>query len=119
MDLLLRYLMLDLAGRAAILGFLLWPAFRLARKVGYSRKYAWLLCAVSAGCALGTLVLDTYLARDLDHFAKVITYFPPVLVAFLGRIVFSPFAAGVVPFIYLTFQKWPLEVRATQPEIFG
>jgi len=113
------YLGVVVLAQATTVAFVLWPIFRIVRKAGYGRRYAWFLCIACAACSCAMSMLGYEAA--VHGWRAGMTRTAPGDLVLIGAMQFalSPFTFLILPVIYFTFQKWPLEGRDKEADIFG
>ena len=115
----------SLVGQLAIVILILWVIFRVARKVGYRRGWAWSLVSISLLLAvighLGDDLLGGYLLNSVRReFRETFKLNLGELVALtVVHFAFSPFTLSVIPLLYCSFRKWPHEIREKDVDVFG
>jgi hypothetical protein len=109
-----------IAAQVATVAFIVWPFFRIVRKAGFDRRAAWTVCVLCAGCSFGMSGLNVAIAMQgwIKSIAGELTLMRMVLVG-IGQFVLSPFTACVIPLVFFTYRKWPLEGRSQETDIFG
>ena len=91
--------------------FLLWPVYRIVRKAGFSMGYAVILLATCAGITLfgrvAHMVLTTFYAAMPGHSAD--SMLNVLLLDHLFDLALSSSVIGLIPILYFSFRRWPLQ----------
>src|SRR5690348_10119115 len=94
-----------------------WPIYRIARRVGYRKVQAWAFVACSIALSVAGLVLYAVAA---DHGWLFNAATPLQLLGTAAtNFAFTSSTLVIVPTLYLSFKKWPLELQRRETEIFG
>lgn len=106
-------------GELATLAIVLWMVFRVVRKAGFRRPQAWKTVAISLLLAVTGDLVGNYLGIALDWASHARNFTIPELAAYTAvSFVLSPFTLGIVPLLYYSFRRWPVEIRASDADVF-
>jgi hypothetical protein len=103
----------------ATVAFVLWPAFRMISKAGYSNRQAWVVVACSlvmAGFGLAMSLMLAYVGWF--SFCAPFGILGLIMIGLVG-FGLSPFTLSAVPILYLSFGRRPVGTHSSDIDAFG
>jgi hypothetical protein len=104
----------------AILAVILLMVLRVVRKAGYRRGREWGLVGISLVLGILGYLLNDLATYWLGFVGRAYNLsFGELATLTVVNFAFSPFMLCVLPLLYYSFRKWPIETRASDADVFG
>jgi hypothetical protein len=112
--------MSSIVGELVIAAIILWMVFRVVRKAGYHKGRAWGLVGISLLLTVAGHWLEYLISSSLDLVGHaLILNFGELAILTTMHVIFSPCTLTVLPLLYYSFRKWPVETHASDADVFG